>query len=201
MAGGDSWVKATLQHGAQTLGVSGCWSGAGTSAGPSEPPSSPSPFPPRSAVSRADPTFLSAYVVLIALLTTLLIGVRQLLALRWNIRAIQRTWPPGLVVGVVSGAAGIPLGRPCPTCVYRHGPARIHLASVTVMAVLAALLLLEVAWLQVPLTKAAAVAALTMTASMLLPLRPMDGAALGKAGAFVGVATIAAALFVALGLL
>ena len=59
----------------------------------------------------------------------------------------------------------------------------------------------QVAWLQVPLTKAAAVAALTMTASILLPIRPMDGAALGKAGALVGIATIAAALLVALGLL
>ena len=111
-AGVDSRVKASLQHGAQTLRRFRLlerrrhvgWAIGATIIAFT--------LPTAIGGARADPTFLSAYVVLIALLTTLLIGVRQLLALRWKIRAIQRTWPPGLVVGVVSGAAGVPLGTP-----------------------------------------------------------------------------------------
>ena len=198
--GVDSRVKTSLQHGAQTLRRLRLlerrrhlgWAVGATIIAFT--------LPIAIGGARADPTFLSAYVVLLGLLTALLIGVRQLLAMHWNVRAIQRTWSPGVVVGVVSGAFGVPWA-PLPYVRVPPRAARIHLASVIVMAVLAALLLLEVAWLQVPLTKAAAVAALTMTASMLVPLRPMDGAALGKAGAFFGVATIAAALLVALGLL
>ena len=58
----------------------------------------------------------------------------------------------------------------------------------------------EASTLSVPLTKALGIAAITMACSMLLPLRPLDGAAVGRAGVLVGGAAVAGAILVVLGL-
>jgi hypothetical protein len=40
-----------------------------------------------------------------------------------------------------------------------------------------------------------------MTMSMLIPIRPLDGAALGKSGTLIGAGAIAAGLLVLLGIM
>ena len=62
----------------------------------------------------------------------------------------------------------------------------MHLAAPLTLAALSLLLFVESAWLHTPITQAWAVAALIMSASMLLPIGPLDGAHVGKAGLVAG---------------
>ena len=144
-------------------------------------------------------TATTAYLLAVLFLVVGVIAVRQLLAVHWSARPVHRAWPPGLLISVVSGAAGVPWAAGPYVRVPRR-TTRIHLAGPVGLAMVAAILLLQTAWLHVPLTRAIAIAAITMTISMLLPIRPLDGAALGKAGSLVGLAAIASALLVLLGL-
>jgi hypothetical protein len=67
--------------------------------------------------------------------------------------------------------------------------------------VLSALLFVESAWLHTPLTGSWAVAALIMSASVLLPVGPLDGARLGKAGVLTATGVLGGAVLVGLGLI
>ncbi len=80
------------------------------------------------------------------------------------------------------------------------GSARqVHLAGPLTPAVLSLALFVEVAWFDVPLAGALAIAALIMTTSMLLPIKPLDGANLGGAEVIAAVGVGAGAVLVALG--
>jgi hypothetical protein len=78
---------------------------------------------------------------------------------------------------------------------------RVHLAAPITLAALSALLFLESAWLHTPVTESWAVAALIMSASTLLPVGPLDGAQLGKAGILTATGVLGGALLVSLGLI
>jgi hypothetical protein len=69
------------------------------------------------------------------------------------------------------------------------------------LAALSLLLFVESAWLHTPLAQAWAVAALIMSASMLLPIGPLDGAHVGKAGIAAAAGVVGVALLVGLGLI
>jgi hypothetical protein len=77
----------------------------------------------------------------------------------------------------------------------------VHLAAPLTLAALSLLLFVESAWLHPPITQAWAVAALIMSASILLPVGPLDGAHVGKAGILAGAGVAGGALLVGLGLI
>jgi hypothetical protein len=81
------------------------------------------------------------------------------------------------------------------------GAALTVLAAPITLAALSALLFVESIWLHTPLTTSWAVAALIMSASTLLPVGPLDGAQLGKAGVLAAAGVLGGALLVGLGLI
>lgn len=139
------------------------------------------------------------FLVGVACLVGATFAGRLVFAGRYGARIVQRSWPPGLLVGVVSGALGSPWA-PLP---YVRGPARaaaVHLVAPLLMVVVGAGLLVESHLTPAPLVRALAVVALTMAVSLLVPLRPLDGSRLHGGTAAVGVAAVLLAGLVALGL-
>lgn len=100
-------------------------------------------------------------------------------------------WPPGVMFGVVAAAAGL-LWAPLPVLGTKASP-RAHWAAPLALAALALPLLALAVWTDVPLTRTLAAAGLVMAASVLTPLKPVDGGALAASGG-------AAASLTALGL-
>ncbi|MGY1692503.1 hypothetical protein [Geodermatophilus sp. SYSU D01105] len=177
------------------------------------------------------------YPVGVLVLVTTAMGARVLVGLRTRRASRQRSWGPGIVVGVVAGAVGYPWaalpvldveqhaaepgqrqsgdpeggGAERATAARAAGTAAgtdaarrdvgLHLAAPLTLAGVALVLFLESAWTRAPLPQAWAVAALVMCASVLLPVGPLDGAHLGKAGVAVSAGVIGTALLFALGLL
>ncbi len=146
---------------------------------------------------------LVAYIAGVLILAFLAMGARVIVARRQHVANTQETWPPGIAFGLVAGAIGLPWA-PLPV-VRAHGAdsykIKVHLAAPIVLAVLSALLFMESAWLHTPVTESWAIAALIMSASMLLPVGPLDGAQLGKAGALAATGVLGGALLVGLGLI
>jgi hypothetical protein len=69
------------------------------------------------------------------------------------------------------------------------------------VAVVAVPLVIATAWSDVPLTRSLAAAALIMAASLLTPVKPVDGGAIAAAGGTAaGLTGIALAVLLALGL-
>ena len=144
-----------------------------------------------------------AYIAGVLVLALAAVGMRTFLARRGNVAITQETWPPGLAFGLVTGAAGLPWA---PLPVIRidgesNLKVKVHLAAPITLAALSALLFLESAWLHTPVTESWAVAALIMSASTLLPVGPLDGAQLGKAGILTATGVLGGALLVSLGLI
>jgi hypothetical protein len=113
----------------------------------------------------------------------------------------QVSWMPGIAFGLVTGAVGLPWA---PLPVIQDGSRddpRLHLAAPLSLAALSLVLFIESAGLHTPITQSWAVAALIMAASTLLPVGPLDGAHLGKAGIVTGAGVVGGALLVALGLI
>ena len=142
-----------------------------------------------------------AYIAGVVVLALLAVGARVLLARRRHIAITHESWPPALAFGLITGAVGLPWA-PLPV-VRADGKdsARLHLAAPITLAALSALLFVESVWLHTPLTESWAVAALIMSASTLLPVGPLDGAQLGKAGVLAAAGVVGGALLVGLGLI
>ncbi len=110
-----------------------------------------------------------------------------------------RTWPPGVAFGLGAAAAGL-TWAPLPVLGAKATP-RLHWAAPAALAVVAVPLVLATVWLDVPLTRALAAAALVMAASLLTPIKPMDGGAIAAAGTTAaGIAGIGLAAVLLLGL-
>jgi cellulose synthase operon protein C len=151
----------------------------------------------------ADPAEVVAYIAGVLILAFLAVGARVFLARSRHIAITQETWSPGLVFGLLTGAIGLPWA-PLPV-VRADGEdslkVKVHLAAPITLAVLSALLFVESAWLHTPVTESWAVAALIMAASTLLPVGPLDGAQLGRAGVLAATGVLGGALLVGLGLI
>ena len=105
------------------------------------------------------------------------------------------------MLGLVTGAIGLPWAPlPVVRTDGKDNP-RLHLAAPLTLAALSLLLFVESAWLHTPITQAWAVAALIMSASTLLPIGPLDGAHVGKAGIVAAAGVVGGALLVGLGLI
>ena len=120
----------------------------------------------------ADPTEVVTYTIGVLVLAVTAITARAVLARRWDIDITQASWPPAIVLGLVTGAIGLPWA---PLPVVRtdgEDKPRLHVAAPITLAALSLLLFVESAFLHTPITQAWAVAALIMSASTLLPIGP-----------------------------
>ena len=113
----------------------------------------------------------------------------------------QRGWTPGIVVGLGAAAAGLGWA-PLPVVETDRPAPAVHWIGPLVTGAAALVLLALGVGLGVPTTKALGTAALVMTASLLTPIEPLDGSyvAKGPAGLAAGLALLAAAVFLLLGL-
>ncbi|MGH2854153.1 MAG: tetratricopeptide repeat protein, partial [Solirubrobacteraceae bacterium] len=146
--------------------------------------------------------------------TLLLLGVgaviaaiyrsRVLVARRREIALTQRGWRPAIAVGVVAAALGIawtPL--PIASTGGDGEAAAVHWIGPIVATAIALALLVLSALLHVPIAQTLAGAALVMAASMLVPIKPLDGGVVtgGKGGgAAASLALLGGGLFLLLGL-
>jgi tetratricopeptide (TPR) repeat protein len=159
------------------------------------------------------------YPLGLLVLVVLAMAARHVVGLRSGAALEQRSWGPGMVIGVAAGAVGFPwaplpvvarhraepehdgeVATP-PVTVAARDDTRLHLAAPLALAAAALVLFLESALMRTPLSEAWAVAALIMCASLLLPVGPLDGSHLGKAGVAVSAGVIGTALLFGLGLI
>jgi Tfp pilus assembly protein PilF len=143
-------------------------------------------------------TEITAYALGVTFIAGVALYARVMVAARRDITVTQLAWPPGMALGLVTGAIGSPW-TPLPVTKTATNSRRVHLAAPVVLGGLSLLLLAMAAWLNVPITLALAVAALIMAGSMLLPIEPLDGANLGKSGVIAATGVIAGAVLIALG--
>lgn len=145
------------------------------------------------------PTEIVAYCLGVAAIGGLALLGRKVVAARRNVVVTQGAWPPGLALGLVTGAMGTPWA-PLPVATTDAESGHVHLAAPVVLVGLSVVLFVEAAWLGVPLTLALAIAAIIMAGSTLLPVKPLDGANLGKTGIVASAGVILGGIFIALGL-
>jgi hypothetical protein len=147
-----------------------------------------------------------AYAVGLFVLVVVAMQARVVVGTRTAGAPSQRSWAPGIVVGLAAGAAGFPWA-PLPVVdAHSHAvdpapTARVHLAAPLTLAAVSVVLFLETALTRAPLVEAWAVASLIMCASLLLPVGPLDGKHLDKAGVAVSAGVVGTAMLYGLGLL
>ncbi len=135
-------------------------------------------------------------------LVTMVMRARVLAARRLGVTLRQRGWRPALAVAFAGALAGVPWA-PLPVAEPDRPEPRLHLVGPVVAAASGLVLLILGAWLEIPVTRSLGIAAIVMAASMLTPVKPLDGARMqGAAGGLTaGLALGGTALLVALGLL
>lgn len=145
---------------------------------------------------------VAVYAIGILILIALVLRVRQIAAARAGLQLTQETWMPGVWLGLVLTAAGLGWA-PLPVVRAKAKAVTVHWAGPTAVAALAIALLVLAVWLNVPLTRSLGAAALVMAASLLTPVKPLDGATVSAspAGALPGVAVLGTAVLVVAGLL
>ena len=112
---------------------------------------------------------------------------------------VQGSWPPGVLVGLVSGAIGSPIA-PLPVIRAPLKDTRVAMAAPLALALLSLALLFEAALLHTPLMTSLCVAAFIMAGSLLLPVEPLDGSRAGRAGVLGAAGLLGAVLLLGLGL-
>ncbi len=143
-----------------------------------------------------------AYLLGVLILVAVVTRVRQLAALHAHTRVTQETWLPAVGLGLVLTITGLPW-TPLPVARVRARAKEVHWAGPTTIAGLALILLLLSAWTNVPLTRSLGASALVMAASMLTPVKPLDGATVTStpAGALPTLAVLGTAILLLTGLL
>ena len=148
----------------------------------------------------SSPTEVAAYVLGVLVLTGAAMYARIAIAARANVATTQTSWLPGMAFGLVSGIIGLPWAA-LPVVKTSPESTRVHLAAPLTVAALSVVLFVESAWLGVPLTQSLAVVALVMAGSTLLPIKPLDGANVGKAGFLAAAGVVGGAVLIALGII
>jgi len=135
----------------------------------------------------------------VLVLVGVVVRARAAAARRANADARGSAWPPGVVAGLGVTAAGFPWA---PLPVVDSTAPNVHWAGPVALGALGLALTALTVWVDVPLTRAAAVAAMVMAASLLTPIKPLDGAAVSAAGkGGTALAGLGLALLLLLGLL
>ena len=150
---------------------------------------------------QAGPLEIAAYTGGVIIIALLAIAARMTVARRQGLTVTHETWPPALAFGLAAGAFGLPWAALPVVRAERGDTKKLHLAAPIALAALSLLLFVESAWLHTPLTQSWAVAALIMSASTLLPVGPLDGAQVGKAGVLAATGVLGGALLAGLGVI
>jgi cellulose synthase operon protein C len=140
-------------------------------------------------------TELVAYGLGVLVIVAFAVWARAEVARRAGVSAVQETWAPGVVLGVATGAVGMPWA-PLPVVRTSDAGHRVHWAAPAGLALLGIVLFIEAAWIPLPLTRSLAVATLIMAGAVLIPVDPLDGKKLGGGGALAGAGVIGAAALV-----
>jgi tetratricopeptide (TPR) repeat protein/Zn-dependent protease len=142
--------------------------------------------------------------------TLLLIGVgaivlavsrgRVLMARRHEVALEQRGWRPAIAVGLATALLGA-AWAPLPVAKTDRDVAEVHWVGPCISAAISACLLLLSVLLEVPIARTLGGVALVMTASMLVPIKPLDGGVVaeGETGKAAGLAFLGGGLFLLLG--
>jgi tetratricopeptide (TPR) repeat protein len=146
-------------------------------------------------------TEVVTYLLGVGVLAATAMTARSTLAFARGVQLQQVSWMPGVALGLVTGALGLPWASLPVIQNSDQDDPRLHLAAPLTLAALSLVLFIESAWTHTPITQSWAVAALIMAASTLLPVGPLDGAHLGKAGIVTGAGVVGGALLVGLGLI
>ena len=102
-----------------------------------------------------------------------------------------------MAFGLVTGIIGLPWS-PLPVVKTSPESTRVHLAAPLTVAALSVVLFVDSAWLGVPFIQSLAVVALVMAGSTLLPIKPSDGASVGRAGIVAVAGVVGGAVLIAL---
>ncbi|GLZ00015.1 hypothetical protein Acsp02_72670 [Actinoplanes sp. NBRC 103695] len=157
---------------------------------------------------RASETVALALGVLV--LSVAGVRARQIAGLREGVAVNQRTWGPGLAFGLatcwVAPWAPLPVITTGPVSPVEDGtpaasPPRAHAALPVLLGLVAIVLFVESAAFGAPVVQALANAALVMVASALVPVGPLDGAHLNRAGLLAGTGLLGAAVLTGLALI
>ncbi len=137
----------------------------------------------------------------VGLLIAVAMRARQLTARAAGVALEQRSWSPAVAFGAVTAAVGVPWA-PLPVARTAAPAPAVHWIGPILLAGTALVLLVLAALLQVPLTRALGAAALVMAASMLVPIEPLDGAAVANGtGTAVTLALVGTGVLLLVGLL
>jgi Flp pilus assembly protein TadD len=144
--------------------------------------------------------------------TLLLLGVGAIVAAIWRSRVLvarrrkialtQRGWPPAIAVSIIAAALGI-AWAPLPIASTDSDAAAVHWVGPVLATAIALALLTLSTLLHVPIAQTLAGAALVMAASMLIPIKPLDGGVVTEttgSSAAAGLALLGGGLFLLLGL-
>jgi hypothetical protein len=147
-------------------------------------------------------TGTAAFATGVLILIAVVLRVRRLAARHAHTFLRQETWPPGLVFGLAVTLLGAGWS-PLPVARTHRKAMNVHWAGPAAVGTLALALLLLAAWLDVPVTRSLGAAGLVMAASLLTPIKPIDGATISSTakGALPGVAVLGTAVMMAVGLL
>ncbi|MEV6302972.1 hypothetical protein AB0M02_26390 [Actinoplanes sp. NPDC051861] len=141
------------------------------------------------------PIFLAFGVLLLAMVA---LRSRAFVARRAGISLTQESWGPGMAFGALTAVfapwAPLPVTRPA------SAVPRVHTVAPVALGLLALVLFLETAAFGVPVISALATSALVMVASVLVPVAPLDGAEIDKAGLVAGAGVLGAAVLMGLSL-
>jgi hypothetical protein len=159
---------------------------------------------------------VAAVAVGVLILSVAATRARSLVLTRRGLPARQATWLPGVGFGVVAAAlmapwAPLPVLRDdetdAPAKNTNNGEAPdssrppTTVVAAVVLVVVGLGLLAESFFLKTPLTHQLATVALVMAASTLLPIKPLDGAALKSRGLLAGAGLLSALLLLAVGVI
>jgi cellulose synthase operon protein C len=140
-----------------------------------------------------------ALAVGVLLLAMVAMWARTLVARRTGLAVRNESWGPGVAFGMAT--AVVAPWAPLPVVRTRDDVPRVYAAAPVALALVGVVLFVESVAFQVPLTRSLAEAALIMVASTLVPVGPLDGAKLGKAGMLAGAGVVGAAVLVGLGVM
>ncbi|MCY1142794.1 tetratricopeptide repeat protein [Actinoplanes sp. Pm04-4] len=133
----------------------------------------------------------------VLVLTAVVLQARRYAARRADEVAEQSSWGPGIAFGAVTAVlapwAPLPVIRPAATA------PRVHAAAPLALGLAGMTLYVEAAAFPVPIVRALATAAVIMVASLLVPVAPLDGAQLSRAGLLAGAGALGAVVLLGLG--
>jgi len=144
----------------------------------------------------------AVFAIGVLILIAVVMRVRELAAMHERISLRQETLPPALAFGLVVTLVGAGWS-PLPVARAPGKATDIHWAGPTAVGILAIVLLLLATWLAVPIARSLGAAGLVMSASLLTPVKPIDGATVSSTavGTLPSLVVLGAAVLMLVGLL